>query len=222
MGYRLFGLAGIRGCDKCCRQLSGFFFIHRVFPLFFKVTICDLREIAFLFEPPWPDKTQILLIVMDFFTIGVFHSTEEEFFRKLIKNKIDHFCDIRQRRGVRGSKYSFVNSNKLQEKLAQLGIHYEYIPGLAPTQKIRDIQNKMDLEKGELKTERKVLGKSFTTEYKKGILEHFDFNSLLKNFEQLGSKRIVFFCVEEVASACHRSLVAEKLQDDFHLKLTNL
>jgi len=159
---------------------------------------------------------------MHFFTIGVFNSTEEEFFKKLIKNKIDHFCDIRQRRGVRGSKYSFVNSNKLQEKLAQLGIHYEYISGLAPTQQIRDIQNKIDLDKHELKTERKVLAKSFSTEYKSRILNHFDFNSLLKNFKQLGSKRIVFFCVEELASACHRSLVAEKLEDDFHLKLTNL
>jgi uncharacterized protein (DUF488 family) len=159
---------------------------------------------------------------MHFFTIGVFNSTEEEFFRKLIKNKIDLFCDIRQRRGVRGSKYSFVNSNKLQGKLAQLGIHYEYISGLTPTQKIRDIQIKIDLDKHELKTERKVLGKSFSTEYKKSILDHFDFNSLLKNFEQLGSKRIVFFCVEELASACHRSLIAEKLQNDFHFEVTNL
>lgn len=37
---------------------------------------------------------------MQFFTIGVYNSNEEEFFRKLISNDIDMFCDIRQRRGV--------------------------------------------------------------------------------------------------------------------------
>ena len=54
---------------------------------------------------------------MEFFTIGVYNSTEKEFFEKLTQNNIDTFCDIRQRRGVRGSKYSFVNSNRLQQRL---------------------------------------------------------------------------------------------------------
>lgn len=57
---------------------------------------------------------------MEFFTIGVYNSTENEFFNKLTQNNIDTFCDIRQRRGVRGAKYSFVNSNRLQEKLNDL------------------------------------------------------------------------------------------------------
>ena len=59
---------------------------------------------------------------MEFFTIGVYNSTETEYFNKLIENNIDTFCDIRQRRGVRGAKYSFVNSNRLQEKLNELDI----------------------------------------------------------------------------------------------------
>jgi len=54
----------------------------------------------------------------DFFTIGVYRATEETFFKKLVENNIDTFLDIRRRRGVRGSKYSYVNSNKLQEKRA--------------------------------------------------------------------------------------------------------
>ncbi len=45
---------------------------------------------------------------MEFFTIGVYNSSENEFFNKLTENHIDTFCDIRQRRGVRGSQYSFV------------------------------------------------------------------------------------------------------------------
>jgi len=63
---------------------------------------------------------------MEFFTIGVYNSTEKEFFEKLLKNKVDTFCDIRQRRGVRGAKYSFVNSNRLQERLSELDIKYGY------------------------------------------------------------------------------------------------
>lgn len=54
---------------------------------------------------------------MEFFTIGVYNSTEKEFFDKLTQNNIDTFCDIRQRRGVRGAKYAFVNKNRLEQRL---------------------------------------------------------------------------------------------------------
>ncbi|GHT08753.1 hypothetical protein AGMMS49525_17880 [Bacteroidia bacterium] len=57
---------------------------------------------------------------MRLYTIGVYGSTEKEFFNKLVENRIDTFCDIRQRRGVRGSEYAFVNNNYLQRKLAAL------------------------------------------------------------------------------------------------------
>lgn len=70
--------------------------------------------------------------MMEFFTIGVYNSTEIDFFNKLTENKIDLFCDIRQRRGVRGAKYSFVNSCKLQKKLNELNIKYKHILELAP------------------------------------------------------------------------------------------
>ena len=63
---------------------------------------------------------------MIIYTIGVYGSNEEEFFGKLIDSQIDLFCDIRQRRGVRGRQYAFVNSNYLQNKLAELGIDYLY------------------------------------------------------------------------------------------------
>ena len=56
---------------------------------------------------------------MTIYTMGVFGSTEQQFFEKLTENKIDIFCDIRQRRGVRGREYAFVNSNYLQRKLAE-------------------------------------------------------------------------------------------------------
>jgi uncharacterized protein (DUF488 family) len=159
---------------------------------------------------------------MEFYTIGVYNSTEKDFFDKLTQNKIDTFCDIRQRRGVRGSKYSFVNSNRLQEKLNGLEIKYGYIQGLAPSTEVRELQKEIDLEKGELKNERQELGKVFVIEYKNRILKNFDFEKFFESLDQIGANRIALFCVEEHAGACHRSIVAEKLSTDYNYKITHL
>lgn len=88
---------------------------------------------------------------MKIFTIGVYNSSEEAFFNKLIENRIDTFCDIRQRRGVRGSEYKFVNSNYLQSKLADMNIRYGHILDLAPTKEIREKQWAADAANGEKK-----------------------------------------------------------------------
>ena len=95
------------------------------------------------------------------YTIGVYNSTEESFFKKLQDNNIELFCDIRQRRGVRGSQYKYVNSNYLQSKLEELGIKYRYIKELAPTNEIRQKQKDADKLNGETKKQRKELGLVF-------------------------------------------------------------
>lgn len=159
---------------------------------------------------------------MEFFTIGVYNSTENEFFDKLTQNNIDTFCDIRQRRGVRGAKYSFVNSNRLQEKLNDLGIKYGYIQDLAPTTEIRELQKEIDAEKGELKSQRQELGRVFVIEYKNKILGNFDFEKFFDNLDNIGASRIALFCVEEHPEACHRSIVANRLADNFNYKVTHL
>jgi uncharacterized protein (DUF488 family) len=159
---------------------------------------------------------------MQFFTIGVYHSTEDEFFNKLTENHIDFFCDIRQRRAVRGSKYAFANSGRLQKTLEKLGITYEHITGLAPTTEIRALQKQADQQKGERNTEREELDKSFATAYKKNILDNFDMEDFISHLSDLGAKKIVLFCVEEHAEACHRSIVTEKLKSKYHLKVTHL
>jgi uncharacterized protein (DUF488 family) len=159
---------------------------------------------------------------MEFFTIGVYNSTERQFFEKLIKNNIDTFCDIRQRRGVRGAKYSFVNSNRLQQKLNDMEIRYGYLPELAPTTEIRGLQKEIDLEKGELKRERQELGNVFIIEYKNKIINKFDFDSFIDKLDQIGASRIVFFCVEEFPNACHRSIVSQKLKDKYQYQVTDL
>ena len=81
---------------------------------------------------------------MKVYTIGVYGSTEQQFFGKLTENIIDTFCDIRQRRGVRGSEYAFVNSNYLQRKLAEMDIKYGHIIELAPTSEIREKQKAVE------------------------------------------------------------------------------
>ena len=104
---------------------------------------------------------------MNFFTIGVFNSSEEEFFNKLIENKIDTFCDIRQRRVVRGRKYAFVNSTRLQRRLAGFNIRYIYLKELALTTKIRELQKMADDEKRESNVGRQQLEPLFISEYQK-------------------------------------------------------
>ena len=80
------------------------------------------------------------------YTIGVYGLTDNEFFQRLVDNKIELFIDIRQRRAVRGSKYAFVNSKRLQARLFELQIEYLHILELAPTKEIRKIQHETDKE----------------------------------------------------------------------------
>mgnify|MGYP003653356281 CR=1 FL=1 len=149
---------------------------------------------------------------MEFFTIGVYNSTEQEYFNKLLENRIDTFCDIRQRRGVRGAQYSFVNSNRLQQRLDELDIKYGHVIELAPTSEIRELQKEADAQLGEMKRDRNKLGKVFTIAYKDRILKQFDFDSFIENLENVGASRVVLFCVEERPEACHRSIVTDKLE----------
>ena len=95
------------------------------------------------------------------FTIGVYGSTADSFFGKLRENKIDTFCDIRRRRGVRGSEYSYVNSKRLQDKLSELNINYLHILDLSPTDEIRHIQNAYDKEEHTSQRKRESLSDGF-------------------------------------------------------------
>lgn len=144
------------------------------------------------------------------FTIGVYGFTEDGFFNALSEAKIDMFCDIRARRGLRGSKYSFANSKYLQNKLQQLEICYIHLKDLAPSQETRILQQEMDKSQNTAKRDRTQLGKTFIQAYKKEVLDNFDPNVFMESLKPL-PKRLVLFCVEREPNACHRSLVATKL-----------
>ena len=159
---------------------------------------------------------------MKIYTIGVYGSTEQEFFNKLVENRIDTFCDIRQRRGVRGSEYAFVNSNRLQSKLAELGIKYEHVLDLAPTTEIRELQYQDDLKQGEKKRDRTQLGNVFSLAYRNKIMQKFNFDNFVEKLDEMGANRMVLFCVEAKPEACHRSIVADELNERYSFEVIHL
>lgn len=156
------------------------------------------------------------------YTIGVYNTTEQSYFDKLVQNHIDLFCDIRQRRGVRGKQYKYVNSQYLQAKLAELGIPYLYIKELAPTEEIRHKQKRADKENNETKKQRTELGELFANEYGRQILDAFNMDAFVQELQERDVKNVLFFCVEEYAEACHRSLVAKRLAEKLGCEITNL
>lgn len=154
-------------------------------------------------------------------TIGVYGFDEQSFFQALLDAKVDTFCDIRLRRGMRGSTYAFVNSTSLQKHLGELGIRYLHIKELAPNQDIREKQQQEDKELGIAKRTRKELGQAFIHAYEYDCLAHFDSNKFIKRVGQ-DAKVIGLFCVESEPEACHRSLAARKLATDLEVGIEHI
>ena len=150
------------------------------------------------------------MCVKSLYTIGVYQKTEEVFYSQLISNGIEIFCDIRARRGMRGSLYRFVNSKYLQKKLFELNIKYYHLKELAPNREIRKQQNIADKINDTKKKERTLLNEEFIELYEQQVLSNFDL-SFFKNDLLLGEQNIVLFCVENHFAACHRSLITKKI-----------
>ena len=116
-------------------------------------------------------------------TIGVYGFDETGFFDALCQAKVDTFCDIRSRRGVRGATYAFANSNRLQARLAELGIRYIYRKDLGPTKIVREKQAAADKATKTAKRKRTRLGEAFIEAYHTECLAEFDPQSLLDELE---------------------------------------
>lgn len=154
-------------------------------------------------------------------TIGVYGFDQESFFKALIDARIDVFCDIRLRRGMRGSTYAFVNSTSLQQRLQELGIRYIHIKDLAPNQTIREKQKQEDEELHIAKRTRTALGENFIQAYEEACLSTFDSQYFLQQVG-LDARVIGLFCVEQEPEACHRSLAAKKLSRDLGLQVEHI
>ena len=158
---------------------------------------------------------------MKLVTIGVYGFTEESFFQALQAAGVDTFCDIRQRRGVRGAAYAFANSQRLQRRLAELGIRYLYRQDLAPSKAVRARQTEADKVQKVAKRQRTALGEAFVAAYRCEILANFEPRSLL---DEAGpdTQVLALCCVEREPAACHRSLVADQLRWDLGLEVEHI
>jgi uncharacterized protein (DUF488 family) len=150
---------------------------------------------------------------MKFITIGVYGFSEAAFFETLQQAGVDTFCDIRWRRGVRGAEYAFANSARLQKRLAELGIRYLRFGDLAPSPAVRQRQAEADKAQRIAKRKRAALSEVFIAAYRQERLSALDSRKFI---EQLGTeaRTVALFCVEREPAACHRSLLAERLQQD--------
>ena len=154
-------------------------------------------------------------------TIGVYGFDESSFFEALRKADVDTFCDIRSRRGVRGRTYAFANSQRLQARLAELGIRYIYRKDLGPTKTVREKQAAADKATKTAKRKRTTLGKEFIEAYHTECLAGFEPKSLLDDLKP-DARVVALFCVETAPEACHRSLVADKLTDTLNLEVEDI
>jgi uncharacterized protein (DUF488 family) len=139
-------------------------------------------------------------------TVGVYHSSLDDFLAKLKRHRVATLVDVRQRRGVRGHENSWANSLRLQAALKQAGIHYRYFPELAPTTELRHLQYREDdrLEVG--KRSRVELSEEYRRRYLAEVLDDVDLDAVLKSLPDDATSALL--CVERDAPACHRSLIA--------------
>ena len=154
-------------------------------------------------------------------TLGVYGVTEADFFAALQNAGVDTFCDIRWRRGVRGKDYAFVNSKRLQKRLAELGIRYLHFRELAPSPALRQRQAEADKAGRTTKRKRTVLSEAFIAGYHAECLAAFDSRKLAGQLPA-EARTIALFCVEREPTACHRSLLAARLQQDLGVEVIHL
>jgi uncharacterized protein (DUF488 family) len=143
------------------------------------------------------------------FTIGAYGFDAARFFDALQESTIDLFLDLRRRRGVRGSQYSFANAARLQAELEARAIAYRHVLELAPEQATRDLQSQADKASHQPRRSRSTLSDAFVLDYVHRTLEPFGWEAFIQSLEPY--RRPILFCVEGNPLACHRHLVAERL-----------
>ena len=153
-------------------------------------------------------------------TIGV-HDWDLDSFLKAL-GELEHplVVDVRQRRGVRGPRYAWANSRRLQRALAAAGIPYRHVRDLAPTTELRQLQYAADDAAGVGKRSRQTLDPGYVEGYTEQILDRFDLSELLASLPD--DVTPVLLCVEAEPVACHRSLVAGRLATEHGLDVVHL
>jgi uncharacterized protein (DUF488 family) len=153
-------------------------------------------------------------------TIGVYEFDGASFVRALDGAGVTQVIDIRQRRGVRGPQYAWANSNRLQARLTEARIAYEYHPELAPDTEMRHLQYEADAREGVGKRSREQLSPDYIRVYSQEVLDLVPLEPLVRRLPVHGIGALL--CVEATAEACHRSLVAQRLAERFGFEVINL
>lgn len=145
-------------------------------------------------------------------TIGVYGFTAETFCETLGAAGVTLLIDVRQRRGVRGPEYAWANSLRLQALLKGVRIAYRHHRELAPSTELRQLQYREDDRQGVGKRNRHALAPEYIRRYTEEILNHADLEALIEEFPPTPEDGIAaFLCVESIAGACHRSLIATRI-----------
>jgi uncharacterized protein (DUF488 family) len=152
-------------------------------------------------------------------TIGVYGFDRGSFLAALAAAEIDLLLDVRQRRGVRGSEYAWANAGRLQAALAEADIGYTHLKELAPTTELRELQYREDDQRGEGKRSRTVLAPEYSRLYMEQILDPADLAPIVN---WIGANKAALLCVERDPEACHRSLIAARLQDEWGFDVQHL
>ena len=142
-------------------------------------------------------------------TIGVYDFDVASFLEALRSADVRLVADVRQRRGVRGPRYAWANSLRLQAALADAGIEYAHHPELAPTTELRRLQYREDDRLGVGKRSRVELAPEYRERYLREILDRVDLAAIAADLPR--DRASALLCVERDPEACHRSLVAERL-----------
>lgn len=153
-------------------------------------------------------------------TIGVYGWTLPAFLEALLEEEVGLVMDVRQRRGVRGPEYAWANSSRLQAVLADAGIGYRHHKELAPTTELRRVQYAEDARRGVGKRSRDILAAAYRERYVSEILDRVDLGAVVALMPLDGVSALL--CVERDPEACHRSLVAERLETEHGIEVTHL
>lgn len=153
-------------------------------------------------------------------TIGVYGWALPRFLDALHEANVRMVIDVRQRRGVRGSQYSWANARRLQAALAEAQIAYRHRKELAPTTELRQLQYAADDRLGVGKRARAALDPEYRERYMQEILDHVDLDAFVAQLAEDGSSTLL--CVERDPEACHRGLIAERLAQRYGMSVLHL
>ena len=153
-------------------------------------------------------------------TVGVYGFTADAFLHALRDADVRLLLDVRQRRGVRGSEYSWANAGRLTEAMAGAGIEYRQHLELAPTTELRKLQYREDDRLGMGKRNRERLAPEYSERYIHEILDRADLDAVVEEMPPEGASAL--FCVERDPEACHRSLVAERMAERYGLPVVHI